>query len=182
MNQVYFVKPIGMDGPIKIGFTSLIRERIAALNAWSPLELELVAVIDGARELEQRFHAKFAASRQHGEWFTWSPELAAVVANVQAGAFDTDVLPQPVRLPRKPSNHDNRGVVDDPQLLSDVLTFCAGYGIKHSMFGRAAGGDPALVSNMKQGRKPRRRLNARIRHYMASYAPLHRLTQSGTAA
>jgi hypothetical protein len=37
-SYVYFIKPVGLPGPIKIGFSVNTRERLLSLGAWSPQE------------------------------------------------------------------------------------------------------------------------------------------------
>lgn len=95
MKRVYFIKPIGMDGPIKIGFSIMPTKRRDNLAAWSPFALEIVAEIDGDRLLEWRFHAKFFESHQRNEWFAATPELLADIKAINAGTFDIDALPPP---------------------------------------------------------------------------------------
>lgn len=93
MSFVYFIKPIGMDGPIKIGCSDKPGDRRATLETWSPLPLEVVAQIKGDFELERRFHTMFVADHQRREWFTVTDALLAVIASINAGTFDEDVLP-----------------------------------------------------------------------------------------
>lgn len=102
--RVYFIKPIGMDGPIKIGVSVAPERRREALEVWSPFKLEIVAEIDGDMMLELRFHALFAASQSHHEWFNVTPELLAVIAAINDGTFDLAALPPGRRLPRKPKD------------------------------------------------------------------------------
>lgn len=92
---VYFIKPIDMDGPIKIGCSFSPDRRRRSLETWSPFPLEIIAEIDGDTNLERRFHARFKLSHQNREWFAVTPELLAVVAAVNAGTFDTTTLPAP---------------------------------------------------------------------------------------
>ena len=42
---VYFIKPVGMEGPIKIGCSIMPTERLEGLAVWSPFPLEIVAAI-----------------------------------------------------------------------------------------------------------------------------------------
>ncbi len=98
MKRVYFIKPIGMDGPIKIGCSKSPTGRLSTLETWSPFALELLAEIEGGEKLERRFHAKFIAQRKSREWFEWSQELADTIAAIKAGVFDIETLPAPRRL------------------------------------------------------------------------------------
>lgn len=92
---VYFVKPTGADGPIKIGHSSVPLNRLAILRSWSPVSLEFVARFYASSEVEARLHAKFVESRSHGEWFHPTPALTALIADVVAGRLDIDALPAP---------------------------------------------------------------------------------------
>lgn len=105
-SYVYFLRPTGHAGPIKIGHSCVPYERLKAMMCWSPLPLELVAMTPGGDELEHRLHAAFAHLHSHGEWFNAAPELTAVVETILTGQFDPVGLPGPRRLhkrsPRSP--------------------------------------------------------------------------------
>lgn len=95
---VYFLRPIGAEGPVKIGFSSLPEDRLLAYNIISPLPLEIAARIEGGQALEMRFHQRFAEQHSHHEWFHASPDLTAVLGDIAAGVFDVDTLPPAKRL------------------------------------------------------------------------------------
>lgn len=95
MKRVYFIKPVGMAGPVKIGCSASPDGRRRALESWSPFALEIVAEIDGDFDLERRFHARFRDTHQRREWFDWSPELQAVIDAIRAQTFDVTTLPAP---------------------------------------------------------------------------------------
>lgn len=101
MTQVYFIKPIGKRGPVKIGCSFAPDGRKSTLQCWSPYPLEIVATLNGYTVLERRFHAKFVALHTHSEWFRWSKELQATIDAINDGTFDINILPSPERLPRK---------------------------------------------------------------------------------
>jgi len=94
MKKVYFIKPVGMPGPIKIGCSRNPSTRRASLSTWSPFALEILAEIDGDTNLERRFHARFIHLHERREWFTAAPDLMAVIADIAAGEFDIDTLPE----------------------------------------------------------------------------------------
>lgn len=96
--SVYFLRPIGAAGPIKIGCSADPEGRLRTYMSWSPMPLEIVARIDGDQKLERRFHARFAAHHLHGEWFCNSEDLAAVIEAVSGGCFDVSSLPAPAGL------------------------------------------------------------------------------------
>lgn len=91
--SVYFIKPVGMDGPIKIGSSFSPTSRLGALDNWSPFALELVAEIAGEARLERRFHALFYHLHERREWFRPAPELVRVIEAIKAGSFDISTLP-----------------------------------------------------------------------------------------
>mgnify|MGYP000023420825 CR=1 FL=1 len=95
--SVYFIKPIGMDGPVKIGCSCSPTGRRDTLQSWSPLPLEIIAEISGDFLLERRFHTAFLASHRGFEWFDISPALVTTIAAINAGTFDTDTLPPAVK-------------------------------------------------------------------------------------
>lgn len=82
---VYFMKPIGMDGPIKIGCSSVTAKRLEDLSVWSPFPLEIVATAKGGYDLEQKLHGRFAFAHSHREWFEPAPELVAAIAAIASG-------------------------------------------------------------------------------------------------
>lgn len=94
MKKVYFIKPIGMDGPVKIGCSQSPSLRRSALETWCPFPLEIVAEIVGDAFIESRFHRKFLASHLRSEWFAASPELSATIQQINDGLFDASTLPQ----------------------------------------------------------------------------------------
>lgn len=68
--SLYFLQE-GIDGPIKIGFTTKhVRHRWLAVQSHNSRELRLLGVIDGLSKVDERkWHAKFASARIRGEWF-----------------------------------------------------------------------------------------------------------------
>lgn len=97
-STVYFIRPIGMDGPVKIGCSRSPYKRLVTLETWCPFPLEIVAEIKGDTLLERRFHARFRASHMRHEWFRWTPGLAETIDLIGSGAFDVETLPDPERV------------------------------------------------------------------------------------
>jgi len=98
MRRVYFIKPIGMDGPIKIGCSRSPERRHSALENWSPFPLEIVASIEGDFHLERRFHAKFAHLHDRREWFFAGDDLAQTIEAINNGTFDVSSLPNGINI------------------------------------------------------------------------------------
>jgi hypothetical protein len=121
---VYFIRPIGMDGPTKIGSSNLPRVRLEAFLPWCPFPLEIVCQIEGGQCLEMRFHAKFQHLHTHREWFRASPEIDETIDQIKAGLLDVSALPRGAYLTRatvgKPRNAHQRAT----QSLS-MRTTCA---------------------------------------------------------
>ena len=82
---IYFIKPVGQDGPVKIGCTRFVDDRLNHLMHWSPVPLEVSAIAPGDFRLERFIHNRFVAQSLHKEWFSPSPALMAAIARVKDG-------------------------------------------------------------------------------------------------
>lgn len=85
MKYLYFIKPVGMDGPIKIGYSQLPTERLLSLSVWSPFVLEMIGTAPGGSREESFLHQRFANLHTHREWFNSSPLLRGTIARILAG-------------------------------------------------------------------------------------------------
>lgn len=79
LRQVYFMKPIGQDGPVKIGCSKHPGKRLADIATWSPIPLEILAMVPGTCADEQFLHGVFFSDHLHREWFRPSATLSAVI-------------------------------------------------------------------------------------------------------
>lgn len=91
--KVYFIKPVGVDGPIKIGVTDSPMRRLGQINGWSPVPLEIAATVDGDGEIEERFHSAFIEHHDRLEWFRGHADILNVIERINDGSFDIDTLP-----------------------------------------------------------------------------------------
>jgi hypothetical protein len=82
---VYFIKPIGLDGPIKIGWSARPEGRLFELASWSPLPLEVVFTMPGSMQLEANIHDCFADCWSHHEWFRPAARLLGLIEDLKAG-------------------------------------------------------------------------------------------------
>jgi len=82
---VYFIKPVGLKGPIKIGLASTPKSRLRQHMENSPIPLEIVATVPGDLALERNIQECFVDCHSHAEWFHASPSLMAAVAAISAG-------------------------------------------------------------------------------------------------
>jgi hypothetical protein len=113
---VYFIRPVGQLGPVKVGFTTAVSGRLRKLGSDVPFPIEVAAECDGDEMLERRFHALFFDLRTHGEWFNASPRIDSVIEAIRAGAFDFSTLPEPRMLPHRRRKAD--GDLAAPKLAS----------------------------------------------------------------
>jgi len=110
---VYFIKPIGIDGPIKIGCSQVPERRLIELSVWSPWPLEIIGAVKGTTKDELNFHNRFKDCHSHREWFHSTPLLRATIAAVlKAGDF-SPTLHLPViggirSINRKPRSENER--------------------------------------------------------------------------
>lgn len=97
LRHVYFIRQVGVIGPVKIGASIYPRVRLEGLQVWSPVRLEIAAAIKGDFNLERRFHNAFLASHSHGEWFHATPDIEDTILQINAGTFDINTLPTKTR-------------------------------------------------------------------------------------
>jgi hypothetical protein len=83
--NIYFIRPVGMVGPIKIGCSTSVGERLENLAVWSPFKLEVIYTEKGGYSLEQQIHNVFADYHSHREWFHPGERLLAAIAKLLAG-------------------------------------------------------------------------------------------------
>lgn len=79
---IYFIGP--ENGPVKIGFAVNLSKRLRDLELANAYPLKVWASVEASPALEREYHARFAAHRLHGEWFTRCPEIEAEIARLSA--------------------------------------------------------------------------------------------------
>jgi T5orf172 domain len=82
---VYFIRPVGMDGPIKIGCSKQPLSRLKTFSTWSPFPLELIGSAIGDFDDENRLHRRFSDLHTRKEWFMSSPLLRDTIERILAG-------------------------------------------------------------------------------------------------
>lgn len=89
MRRVYFLRPVGQAGPIKIGYSSYPKARAKQISCDTKVALEVILEVPGGNLTEFNVHRKFAAYRTEPpfvqsraysigaptEWFAPVPEL-----------------------------------------------------------------------------------------------------------
>ena len=87
MDSVYFVSA---GDTIKIGYTSNLKSRLAALQTGSAKRITVLAILPNAGSIVERYlHQAFAADRRTGEWFQASGRLTRFASFVRQGARPT---------------------------------------------------------------------------------------------
>ena len=76
--MIYFVQ-CGKNGPIKIGCTGNVEERIAQMQTCCPYELRLLWQIQGDKNDEAEIHERWKHERIRGEWFRPSRKLLVFI-------------------------------------------------------------------------------------------------------
>jgi hypothetical protein len=76
---VYFIEAPA-TGLVKIGKTTDLQKRFAALSTQSPTPLRLLKAIPGYSSEERALHKRFREHRRHGEWFELAPLRKAIRA------------------------------------------------------------------------------------------------------
>lgn len=85
IRTIYFIRPVGQRGPVKIGCSDMPRARLKNLGAWAPFPLELAATAPGSLITERQVHSAFADYHSHGEWFHACAEIDAAITALNAG-------------------------------------------------------------------------------------------------
>jgi|ERR1043166_932612 hypothetical protein len=104
---VYFLQA-QTGGPIKIGWSSDIKQRLDALQPGCPYPLNVLLCVRGSFADEQLLHQKFARFRLHGEWFEAAEEVLKYILSVRSkrcfqGQPPPEITPFPLRSPPEPA-------------------------------------------------------------------------------
>jgi hypothetical protein len=60
---------------IKIGYSKSPEERIKSLQTSSPVDLDVLLIMPGSKNLEHVLHKTFKKDRLRGEWFVYSDDI-----------------------------------------------------------------------------------------------------------
>ena len=74
--MIYFIK---QGDYVKIGFTNRFKTRLSQLQVSSPIKLEVLAIVDGDKNDELKFHNQFKHIASNGEWFMYCDELKSFI-------------------------------------------------------------------------------------------------------
>ena len=98
MSYVYFIKPVGLPGPIKIGHSFEPKARLGSFLAWSPIPLEIIHTMPGTPALERNIHECFVDCHSHREWFHPHPRLLGAVEALKEGTPVDEAIDLSTRL------------------------------------------------------------------------------------
>lgn len=90
---LYFIRPVGAEGPVKVGYSAAPRSRLLNMMQWSPVELELILAVPAGPKDEFRAHRYFAETWIRHEWFAWSPRIAQVIDALRTGTAPDQAIP-----------------------------------------------------------------------------------------
>ena len=99
---VYFLHEPELDR-IKIGRSENRKKRLSDLATGNSQELKLLATFPGARPEERELHDRFRKDRIRGEWFRSTPELLALIEDVNAGRYRPNPAPPRPRRSKAPA-------------------------------------------------------------------------------
>lgn len=104
---IYFLRPIGSDGPVKIGCSEAPVERLKQLMTWAPVPLEIVAQFPGGFDLERNIHECLSDMHSHHEWFHADPRLTGIIEKLRAGVSIAEAMDLSARVGslRKKAKH-----------------------------------------------------------------------------
>lgn len=94
---------VGASGPIKIGFTTQPRERIATIQDFCPWPLRTLFIVPGSILNEAWVHSQCGAARLKAEWFKATPAVRALLAEIASEGWSWPNMVDTRRLPRKGS-------------------------------------------------------------------------------
>ncbi|MFJ9101336.1 GIY-YIG nuclease family protein [Streptomyces sp. NPDC102405] len=97
--EVVYVLGTPGSNVVKIGRTTNIDQRLAAIQRMSPVPLAILWTHPGGSTLEANLHRHFKALRSHGEWFTFGRDPVSII---QWAVDDRPWLRPKVALARPP--------------------------------------------------------------------------------
>lgn len=106
---VYFIQAVGGGGPIKIGTTIRLSERLKQLIKDAGQPLQVLAVVDGGPAEEKQLHERFSHLRVVDEWFEAGDDLIGFIvaeASPWDGSDEPESSTKPVRLVLPAAEHE----------------------------------------------------------------------------
>lgn len=170
---VYFLRPVGAEGPVKIGCSMTPERRLSNLMTWAPVPLEIAATVPGSRALEHNVHQCFADLHSHREWFRAHQRITDVIEGLRAGKPLHSVLDLNDRRGSiRPSKAGAAGWTDATRGYMSWLHKFRHAGIRHSKaIGKEATWLPDNITNplnrMRHGHSLTAKQEAKFRDVLA---------------
>lgn len=89
---VYFLKPVDLAGPIKIGISWDFDNRLRVIQCDSPVELEVLAKVDAQLKDENVLHRMFGDLNVRGSWYRPDERLLLLISKLREGAPLSSVI------------------------------------------------------------------------------------------
>jgi hypothetical protein len=85
VKSVYFARPVGALGPIKIGMTRGPVERLRQLSVIEKRQIDFIHIMEGDGKLEHALFRCFADIHERGEWFKPHWRLIGFIEQLKSG-------------------------------------------------------------------------------------------------
>lgn len=93
-SNIYALRAINDEGPIKIGFTAKAPiSRLSQYMNWSPIKLKIITVFEGTFQDETCIHNHLVKFRSHSEWFIADKYVLLVLNLLESGTIKAKDLP-----------------------------------------------------------------------------------------
>ncbi len=89
LSKIYFIQ--SGNGPIKIGYSIQIENRLPTMQSGNPCPLTLLKTVFGGQSEELAIHRKFKAIRIRGEWFEPTSELLNFIQRVTDANLEDEI-------------------------------------------------------------------------------------------
>ena len=97
--------------PIKIGFSTDPIQRLEQLQTGNPFWLYLHAVIEGCRDVENKWHKRFSEYRVSGEWFTYDYTIGLAIEEAVQHQVAMQLITNPNKT--KATGYINQAILDE---------------------------------------------------------------------
>lgn len=111
-DEVVYVLGTPGSNTVKIGRTTDLAKRVAAIQRMSPVPLSVLWTTPGSHDLETRLHRHFSHCRTHGEWFAFRTHAVKLIqwavedepwlrpkVDLKKAALQNHAAATPLRLP-----------------------------------------------------------------------------------
>lgn len=95
---VYFLKERRFRGNIKIGYSTITKNRVSELQVGNSQELQVLLVAEGDRGTESALHNKFKRLKVRGEWFKADKELLDFIQELKMAGLNIVQPSSPFRM------------------------------------------------------------------------------------